>query len=64
MMKKSMLSTIVLLLSLLTLSAYAENEKLRYFLFIGQPNAAVWKMLIDHPADREAAMSKAIENLL
>ena len=63
MMKKCILFTIVLLLSFLTLSAHAESEKLRYFLFIGQPNAAAWKMLIEHPADREATMSKAIEKL-
>ncbi len=63
MMKKCILFTTVLLLSLLTLSAHAETEKLRYFLFIGQPNATAWKMLIEHPSDRKAVMSKAIEQL-
>lgn len=34
-------------------TAQQEDDKLRSFLFIGEPNAAAWKYLIENPADRE-----------
>ena len=39
------------------------EPKLRHFLFIGEPNAAAWKWMIENPQDREAAMAKPIEKL-
>jgi uncharacterized protein with GYD domain len=37
--------------------------RLRQFLFIGEPNAAAWKWMVENPQDREAAMAKPIEKL-
>ncbi len=39
------------------------EDKMRTFLFIGEPNAEAWKFMIDNPADRQAAVSKGIEKL-
>ena len=57
---------VVLLCLLLAIAGqgFAEDKaKLRYFLFIGQPNAAAWKMMIENPQDRQAAVAKSIEKL-
>jgi len=43
--------------------AQAGSTKMRTFLFIGEPNAAAWKFLIENPADRQATMSKVTEKL-
>lgn len=36
--------------------ASAEEDSPRYFLFIGEPNAAAWQYMIDNPADRKEAV--------
>jgi len=41
----------------------ASEPQLRHFLFVGEPNAAAWKWMIENPQDREAAMAKPIEKL-
>ena len=59
------------LLSLPTAWAGAETvgsagdgaEDLRHFLFIGEPTAAAWQYMIDHPEDRKAAVSEAFRAL-
>ena len=38
-------------------------KPLRHFLFIGEPNAAAWQLMIENPQDREAAVVKPIEKL-
>jgi len=44
-------------------STAAGSGEMRTFLFIGEPNAAAWKFMIDNPADRQATVSKGIEKL-
>jgi uncharacterized protein with GYD domain len=43
--------------------ALAQDDDPRYFLFIGEPNAAAWKFLIENPADRESAVKAGMEAL-
>jgi len=40
-----------------------DQRPLRHFLFIGEPNAAAWKFLIENPQDREKAMADSIKAL-
>jgi len=61
-MKNALLLSIALLTILTAFPAQAEGKK-RIFLFVGEPNATAWKILIENPADREASMSKAIAKL-
>jgi uncharacterized protein with GYD domain len=49
-------------------AAGAENttqseEDLRYFMFIGEPNASAWKYLMENPEDRKAEVAGAFEAL-
>jgi uncharacterized protein with GYD domain len=37
----------------LSIPAFSAEDKPRYFMFIGEPNAAAWKFLMANPADRE-----------
>ncbi len=39
------------------------NSKMRTFLFIGEPNAAAWKFMIENPADRQKAAEEGIKKL-
>ena len=39
------------------------SGEMRTFLFIGEPNAAAWKFMIENPADRQKAAGEAIEKL-
>ncbi len=41
---------------------YAEPER-RLFLFVGEPNAKAWRILIDDPQDRQVAASVAVAKL-
>jgi len=41
----------------------AVSSKMRTFLFIGEPNSAAWKIMIENPADRQKAAGAAIEKL-
>jgi hypothetical protein len=43
--------------------AAAEGGKMRTFLFIGEPNAAAWKFMIEKPADRQKTAGEAIAKL-
>ncbi len=62
-MKRAIITLAVAAVTCFAALTHAEEKGLRFFLFIGQPNAAAWKMLIGNPTDREAVMSKAIEKL-
>ena len=42
-------------------SANAEEQGVRHFLFIGEPNAAAWKYLMENPADREKEVAAGME---
>lgn len=61
---KNILATLaVLLLATSVTNAQDETQDNRYFMFIGEPNAAAWKYLMENPADREkevAAGMKAV----
>lgn len=39
------------------------DKYMRYFMFVGQPNAKAWKWLIENPQDRQAKTEKSIESL-
>ena len=43
--------------------ANAADKELRYFMFVGEPNAAAWKFLLENPADRKAEVASAFEAL-
>jgi hypothetical protein len=69
-MRKTLLATVFLALSILLCTgllqaqqAMADTTKLRTFLFIGEPNAAAWKFLIENPVDRKAAAEVGIAKL-
>ena len=52
---------------MVTVSAFAHaqdsNPGVRYFMFIGEPNAAAWKYLMEHPQDRKEATAAAMEKV-
>lgn len=41
------------LLLALSPGSHGEERPPRHFLFVGEPSAAAWKYLMEHPADRE-----------
>ena len=41
----------------------AEEASQRLFLFVGEPNAAAWKLLIDNPQNRQQAAERITERL-
>lgn len=43
--------------------AAAEQQKQRNFMFIGEPNAAAWQYLMDHPEDRKQQVEGAFKAL-
>ena len=43
--------------------AAAEQQKQRHFIFIGEPNAAAWKYMMNNPEDRKAAVVGAFKAL-
>ena len=54
---------VVLLMSILCTSAYADKQNLRHFMFIGEPNAKAWQYLIDNPEDRKQEVASAFKAL-
>ncbi len=62
-MKKNLLLITILLAAMFTLSAHAEDKKLRHFMFIGQPNATAWKYMMENPEDRKAEVAGAFKAL-
>lgn len=44
-------------------AAAAEQQKHRHFMFIGEPNAAAWQYLMDHPEDRKQQVEGAFKAL-
>jgi uncharacterized protein with GYD domain len=57
------LTTLALLICTMLPGFAAESGKVRTFLFIGEPNAAAWKFMIENPADRQKAAEKGIKKL-
>ena len=62
-MKKNFLLITMLLALLYITPASADEQKLRHFMFIGQPNAAAWKFMMDNPTDRKDDVSGAFKAL-
>lgn len=57
---KHLLLAIAVLLSPLAL---AEEKDIRYFMFVGEPNAKAWQYLMDNPEDRKASVEGAFKAL-
>ncbi|WNC73955.1 GYD domain-containing protein [Thalassotalea psychrophila] len=56
--------TVLALVLVFSGSAFAaDKEDNRHFMFIGEPNAAAWKYLIDNPADRKSSVEGAFKAL-
>ena len=55
------LSVLLSMLPLLAAQADMQNRPPRHFLFIGEPNASAWKIMMDNPVDRQAAVEEAME---
>ena len=55
--------TIVVTMLALTSPLNADTRELRHFMFIGEPNAAAWKYLMEHPQDRKAEVAGAFKAL-
>ena len=52
----------LLICLILAATAFAEEHKEpRYFIFIGEPNAAAWKYLMENPADRKQEVEAGME---
>lgn len=52
-MKRQSILSMLVLFALSTVSAEETTSDMRYFMFVGEPNAAAWKFLMENPADRE-----------
>lgn len=61
--KKTLLIIVALVAGMLAMSAQAEEKNLRHFMFVGQPNATAWKIMMEDPADRKAEVSGAFKAL-
>ena len=51
----------LVLFALSTVSADETTSDMRYFMFVGEPNAAAWKFLMENPADREKEVAAGME---
>lgn len=49
--------------ALMLSSVVAAEQKLRHFMFIGEPSAAAWQYLMDHPEDRKQQVEGAFKAL-
>ena len=64
MRKRALYATLRLLPVLMLSSAtIAEEQDLRHFMFIGEPNAAAWQYLMEHPGDRKKEVEGAFKAL-
>ena len=59
--------TVMILVLLISLSSFAQEstgaDSKRLFMFIGEPNSAAWKFLMENPVDRRAEVSEAMEKI-
>ena len=60
MRRLSILSMLVFL-AVSAVSADETASDIRYFMFVGEPNAAAWKFLMENPADREKEVAAGME---
>ncbi len=62
-MNKYLLIIAIFVAGMVAMPVHAADKKLRHFMFIGQPNAAAWKFMMENPADRKAEVSGAFKAL-
>lgn len=60
-MKRQSILSMLVLFALSTVSADETTSDMRYFMFVGEPNAAAWKFLMENPADREKEVATGME---
>ena len=60
-MKRQSILSMLVLFALSTVSADETTSDMRYFMFVGEPNAAAWKFLMENPADREKEVAAGME---
>ena len=41
--------------------SHEEADDVRYFMFVGEPNAAAWKYLMENPADRKKEVAAGMQ---
>jgi uncharacterized protein with GYD domain len=63
MMKKHLLAIAICVTAMLAMPVHSSAEKLRHFMFIGQPNATAWQFMMENPADRKAEVAGAFKAL-
>jgi uncharacterized protein with GYD domain len=51
----------VMLVTMSSAIAAEDSDDVRYFMFVGEPNAAAWKFLMENPADREKEVAAGME---
>ena len=52
-----------LLILLFSSTVFADEQDLRHFMFIGEPNAVAWQFLMDNPEDRKTEVEGAFKAL-
>lgn len=62
-MKQLWISFCIFSLLGLISSSHAAGQKQRHFMFIGEPNAAAWKYMMENPADRKTQVEGAFKAL-
>lgn len=58
---KQAVFTVVLII--VAYSSHADSKEQRHFMFIGEPNAAAWKYMMENPQDRKKQVAGAFEAL-
>jgi uncharacterized protein with GYD domain len=60
-MNKLVALATVMLVTMSSAIAAEDSDDVRYFMFVGEPNAAAWKFLMENPADREKEVAAGME---
>ncbi len=60
-MNKFVALATVMLLTMSSAIAAEDSDDVRYFMFVGEPNAAAWKFLMENPADREKEVAAGMQ---
>jgi uncharacterized protein with GYD domain len=60
-MNKFVALATVILLTMSSAIAAEDSDDVRYFMFVGEPNAAAWKFLMENPADREKEVAAGMQ---
>ena len=62
-MNKIKQAVFTVVLVIMAYSSHADSKEQRHFMFIGEPNAAAWKYMMDNPADRKKQVEGAFKAL-